>query len=187
MTEGTMYAHIGNQHPASFSRLTPLLTNLQCLSLTYPKQTLCPAQDFWQYLASFVEDLPQLSEFTLYRSSWNTSRIDEGDIDDVEEDFDQEDDTQTTPQEYRRQELEQHANTGQPIVREPRLSTSFIKRLLSARGSNLVKLRIHGIASTMEQVRLICQGCSQLQDLVLQLFEDDKVRRSDDGLLGAMI
>lgn len=84
--------------------------------------------------------------------------------------------TDQTPQEYRRQELEYHASSGKPIIRDPRLSTLFLKRLIMARGLQLTKLRIHGIVSTMEQVRLVCEGCPNLQDVVLQLFEDEKVR-----------
>lgn len=181
------------QHPASFSRLTPLLSNLHALSLTYPKQTLCPAQDFWQHLASFIENLPNLTEFTVYRSSWNTSQADQDGADDIEEDMEEIDDSHSqssdhpTPQEYRRQEMEEHASSGQPIIREPRLSNLFLKRLLLSRGSSLIKLRIHGIVSTMDQVRLICQSCPRLQDLVLQLFEDDKVFNNIEAMVFVFI
>jgi hypothetical protein len=106
--------------------------------------------------------------------------MDQDEIDEVEEDFNEIDTSQDgiTPQDYRRQELEEHVSSGQPIIREPRLSTVFLKRLLTSRGFNLTKLRIHGIVSTMDQVRLICQACHRLQDLVLQLFEDENVRNS---------
>ena len=85
---------------------------------------------------------------------------------------------QQSPQEYRRKEMEDHASSGRPIIREPRLSTSFVRRLLLARGSQLQKLRIHGILTALDQLRTICETCSGLQDLVVQLFEDDKVRAS---------
>ena len=79
------------------------------------------------------------------------------------------------PLEYRRQEMENHASSGQPIIREPRLSNSFLRRFLFARGPNLRKLRIHGIVATMDQVRAICEACPALQDVVLHLFEDNNV------------
>ena len=71
--------------------------------------------------------------------------------------------------------MEEHAQSGQPILREPRLSTLFLRRLVLAKGPRLTKIRIHGILSTMDQLRILCQGCPNLQDLVVQLFEDEKV------------
>lgn len=174
-------------HPSTFLRLSTSLKSLRAISLTYPKQSLCSPHDFWQHLAAFVEDLPSLAQFTLYRSSWNTSRVGEEDMldesnedasdDELNEAHDSIDNTPCTPQEYRRQEMEKHANSGKPIIRDPLLSTSFLKRLLAARASTLTKLRIHGILMTIEQLRLVCEECEQVQDLVVQLFEDDKVRR----------
>lgn len=159
------------------------LQNLQALSLTFPRQNLCPVTDFWQHLAHFVEELPHLQEFTHYTSSWNTPRdtyTDSLDSDEENTGHPREEDrgneVNLTPREYRRQELEEHAHTGRPIVREPKLSTSFLRRLLASRGPHLRKLRIHGIVASMEQMMDIAQTCQELEDLVLHFYEGSPVR-----------
>lgn len=58
---------------------------------------------------------------------------------------------------------------------EPKLSAAFLRRLIMARGSQLTKLRVHGLAASLKQLEEVCSGCPQLRDLVLQLYESDKV------------
>jgi hypothetical protein len=175
-------------HPSSFVQMANHLGQLRMLSLTFPRQTLCTASEFWQCLATFVEQLPALQEFTHYTSSWMTPRdtytntldSDDNDNDNDVEEMDAVANALTrvrfngsTTQEYRRHELEEHASNGRPIVREPRLSSAFLRRLLAARGQNLTKVRIHGIVLTMEQVAWITDTCARLSDLVVHLYDGD--------------
>ncbi|UZJ51860.1 hypothetical protein CBS101457_001180 [Exobasidium rhododendri] len=166
-------------HPSTYHRLSARLINLRSLTLTFPKHSLCLPHEFWQHLASFVEVLPFLTEFTLYRSSWNTSRFGEPDL--LEDTFDGLDastgdshDLEHGVSETQRQVGESNAiQEGQNFIREPLLSSSFLRRLLLSNGPSLRKLRIHGIVATSEQVRAVCETCYNLQDLVLHLFESD--------------
>lgn len=182
-------------HPDSFEVLSKHLTQLCRLSLTFPRHSLCPAAEFWLKLGCLVEDLPNLQEFTHYTSSWMTPAAypstldsDEDMLEDGEEEggaSDQDDEhgmgtamragrfSGLTPQEYRRYELEEHASNGRPIVREPRLMSSFLKRLISARGAQLTKIRIHGVVMRMDLAALIAEGCPNLRDLVVHLYEGE--------------
>lgn len=161
---------------------------------------MSPIPEFWHALGYFVEQLPQITEFTHYTTGWNTPQgTQTGDPDDMggEDDTDGGNEEIATnagpqtqmrhlgsadggmrpnPREYRRQELEDHAHTGRPIVREPRLSNTFLRRLIAARGSQLRKLQIHGIVVDMDQVREITSGCLNLSELVLHLYEGTPVR-----------
>ncbi|CAD7066763.1 unnamed protein product [Tilletia caries] len=56
---------------------------------------------------------------------------------------------------------------------DPLLPTSFLRRLIDARGAYLTQLRIHRIAMTVEQLGYICHHCGQLEDLVVHLFEPE--------------
>ncbi|KAL9934913.1 hypothetical protein V8E36_005989 [Tilletia maclaganii] len=67
---------------------------------------------------------------------------------------------------------------GQPASRggqpsDPLLSSSFLHRIIAARGKDLVQLRIHHLAMTTEQLGLICHHCVQLEELVVHLFEPE--------------
>ncbi|KAK0561842.1 hypothetical protein OC844_002991 [Tilletia horrida] len=56
---------------------------------------------------------------------------------------------------------------------DPLLSSTFLQRVLAARGAELVQLRIHRLAMTIEQLGLICHSCPQLEDLVVHLYEPE--------------
>lgn len=173
------------------------LSQLHSLSLTFPR----PAHsitNFWLHLNDMMESLPKIENFTLYTSSWNTPRGMYTDTLDSDEENGENDEeihqdhlvrqqqngngfgirrfTGNTSQEYRRHELEEHARSGKPIVREPKVDSWFLKRFLPLRGKQLSKLRIHGIVMTIDQVREISIGCPNLKDLVVHLYEGDKVR-----------
>ncbi|KAK0556233.1 hypothetical protein OC846_001328 [Tilletia horrida] len=60
---------------------------------------------------------------------------------------------------------------GQPS--DPLLSSLLIKKLVQSRGDQLVQLRIHRLAMSLDQLGLICDGCPRLEDLVVHLFEPD--------------
>ncbi len=58
----------------------------------------------------------------------------------------------------------------------PLLPSYFLSRLVHSRGSQLTKLRLHGIGISLDQLGLITQHCVQVQDLVIQIWEDDLPR-----------
>lgn len=182
--------------PDCLPKLAVYLEQLHSLSLTFPR----PAHSithFWVHLTDMMDSLSNIENFTLYTSSWNTPRGMYTDTLDSDEDMGENDDeshhdhllrqqrngngagtrryTGNTSQDYRRHELEEHARSGKPIVREPKVDSWFLKRFLSSRGEQLIKLRIHGIVMTIDQVREISFGCPNLKDLVVHLYEGDKV------------
>lgn len=58
----------------------------------------------------------------------------------------------------------------------PVLPTWFLIRLLASRGSQLRKLRLHGIGLSLDQLGMIAQHCRKVQELVIQIWEDDLPR-----------
>lgn len=67
--------------------------------------------------------------------------------------------------------------TSTPPSNLPLLPTLFLRRLLTSRcGSQLTKLRLHGIGISLDQLDLISQYCEQVQELVVQIWEDDLLR-----------
>ncbi|CDW99434.1 hypothetical protein, partial [Sporisorium scitamineum] len=58
----------------------------------------------------------------------------------------------------------------------PLLPTWFLSRLVASRGSQLTRLRLHGIGLSLDQLGLIAQHCHNVQDLVIQIWEDDLPR-----------
>lgn len=178
-------------HPSSYTALAKHLTNLTSLSLTFPGQNLCLASEHWPALADFVEALPRLQAFTHYLSSWNTrtgahdthrdSRGSEH-ADDSDDDIRRDRSEVTNDQNQNRRDPDTIAQpTGTVSLQrsrkpmEPKLSATFLRRFIMARGSQLTKLRVHGLAASMNQLEEVCNGCPQLRDLVLQLYESDKV------------
>lgn len=66
--------------------------------------------------------------------------------------------------------------TTLPPSNLPLLPMSFLTRLVASRGSQLTKLRLHGMGLSLDQLGLIAQHCHNLQDLVIQIWEDDLPR-----------
>lgn len=141
------------QRPETFPTLYPFVSSLRKLSLTHPRSSISSPQHFYSALASLLESLTLLTEFTLYVPSKTNIGILTG-----------EEETENIPN----QEKEQDSQ-------EPRLPASFLKRLMESVGNKLQRLRICGIALSNDQLGLICQSCIELNDLVIQLFEGDKV------------
>ena len=66
--------------------------------------------------------------------------------------------------------------TSTPPTNLPLLPTSFLSRVVASRGSQLTKMRLHGIGISLDQLGLITQHCPNVQDLVIQIWEDDLPR-----------
>lgn len=58
----------------------------------------------------------------------------------------------------------------------PLLPTWFLTRLIGSRGGQLTKLRLHGIGISLDQLGVIAQHCRNVEDLVVQIWEDDLPR-----------
>ncbi|GAK63865.1 uncharacterized protein PAN0_003c2074 [Moesziomyces antarcticus] len=58
----------------------------------------------------------------------------------------------------------------------PLLPTWFLTRLVGSRGGQLIKLRLHGIGISLDQLGVIAQHCRNVEDLVVQIWEDDLPR-----------
>ncbi|PWY98579.1 hypothetical protein BCV70DRAFT_164621 [Testicularia cyperi] len=69
-----------------------------------------------------------------------------------------------------------HHRPSEPPSNLPLLPTSFLTRLLAARGDQLIKLRLHGIGISLDQLALVVQHGRVLRDLVIQIWEDDLSR-----------
>ncbi|SNX82859.1 uncharacterized protein MEPE_01565 [Melanopsichium pennsylvanicum] len=66
--------------------------------------------------------------------------------------------------------------TSSPPSNLPLLPTSFLARVVGSRGHQLTKLGLHGIGLSLDQLGLITQHCSNVKDLVIQIWEDDLPR-----------
>ncbi|KAJ9477919.1 F-box domain-containing protein [Pseudozyma hubeiensis] len=66
--------------------------------------------------------------------------------------------------------------TSMPPSNLPLLPTAFLSRLVSSRGGQLTKLRLHGIGLSLDQLGVITQHCRNVRDLVIQIWEDDLPR-----------
>ncbi len=76
----------------------------------------------------------------------------------------------------RRQCSIRRAQKYRPAGNLPLLPTWFLTRLIGSRGGQLTKLRLHGIGISLDQLGVIAQHCRNVEDLVVQIWEDDLPR-----------
>ncbi|KAK0526778.1 hypothetical protein OC834_004676 [Tilletia horrida] len=196
--------------PAEIDRIAQLSIKVKTLAITHPAKA---SPEFYDSLASWIENSHQLRRLTFYRMSGEVAAPDEEQTasDDEEEGADQPESLPpdaapgaphiaasaeassstlptTTPasdsphlERFRNQPYRPQPPTGTvPASRsrggapsDPLLSSTFLQRVLAARGAELVQLRIHRLAMTIEQLGLICHSCPQLEDLVVHLYEPE--------------
>lgn len=176
---------------------------LRLLSITYPRSSsssasrvLPPAEvhEFYHNFALLLEEAYNLEELTHYAGAGTKSALDgdQDDSDDSEEEQGQAQEEEQAnqarsfeqPPDVSRLELrDQHRKPGQHVHRHgqrspppanlPLLPSSFLRQMAASRGSQLRKLRLHGVGISLDQLALIVEGCPRLEDLVIQIWEDD--------------
>lgn len=143
------------------------LSSLRLLSLTHPRSSISSSEEFYQSLSSTFPSLSSLVEFTLYAP--NQANI-------SEDSPEKEDDGtfgHTVQDQQNMHQADKHPYRG------PQLPSSFLKVMLSSRGNKLTKLRIFGIAVSSTQLGWICSDCTELRDMAIQLYEGEKVSKTD--------
>lgn len=183
---------------------TPLQQSLSTLTLTLPRTALCPHSEFYSNLSALVSELQQLRAFTLYAPAGVRSDAvgapEEGGGDDVGMNELQQsmgnlelrgpDDEEVAHQHASQGHEASHDSTSLPTSRStfiPKLPLSFLRSLLTDKSTGLphrrlTLLRVYGIVTSSEALRLIGQDASRdpsgsvgtdpfggLSDLVLQL------------------
>ncbi|SJX62107.1 uncharacterized protein SRS1_12956 [Sporisorium reilianum f. sp. reilianum] len=161
--------------------------------------------EFYANFARLIEGAVKLEELTHYAGSGSRPAMDgghEGDddglvdldeLDDDESDYDDKGEyvhaarfeTGSTSSDWIRRfsgpPPEGSVRYGQPRTTAPPsnlplLPTWFLSRLLASRGSQLTKLRLHGIGLSLDQLGMIAHECGNVRDLVMQIWEDELPR-----------
>lgn len=180
------------QHPSFFPAYSPSLTaTLTTLTLTLPRPSFCSHSDFYLHLGQLVSQLDHLSQFTLYAPSGvkGDEAVEDRDFLGEEEQIIA--DPLPATQDEGTTAL-QSTTTTTSSATVPKLPLSFLRKLLldpitTAPHRRLKLLRVHGIACSLEGLRIIGESCGPdpskqvsddsaqegcqigLHDLVLQL------------------